>query len=142
MPAPSPGNSVCVFVHGFEPYFFCECPSHWVPEHYEELLQALRVRGVGVIAGRVRLRRAHGRVAATRDVWQGLGVWLQQAQQGQKEVSPERAREAIRARPVASKQQSRGAAARRGGRRRQADRPPCSSLATRRRAPACRRTRA
>ncbi|KAI8471465.1 MAG: DNA polymerase delta subunit one [Monoraphidium minutum] len=36
------GNSVCVFVHGFEPYFFCECPPHWVPEHYEELLAALR----------------------------------------------------------------------------------------------------
>lgn len=38
------GNSVCVFVHGFEPYFYCECPQGWVPEDYEELLGALRVR--------------------------------------------------------------------------------------------------
>jgi hypothetical protein len=42
-----PGNSVCVFVHGFEPYFFVECPQHWVPEHYEELREALRVGGAG-----------------------------------------------------------------------------------------------
>ena len=40
---PLAGNSVCVFVHGFEPYFYVECPPNWVPEHYEELLKALRV---------------------------------------------------------------------------------------------------
>eukprot|EP00878_Enallax_costatus_P032569 GHUV01035804.1.p1 GENE.GHUV01035804.1~~GHUV01035804.1.p1 ORF type:complete len:108 (-),score=14.96 GHUV01035804.1:561-884(-) len=37
------GNSVCVFVHGFEPYFYCDCPPNWSPEDCQELVYALRV---------------------------------------------------------------------------------------------------
>eukprot|EP00882_Tetradesmus_deserticola_P012278 GHRQ01013012.1.p1 GENE.GHRQ01013012.1~~GHRQ01013012.1.p1 ORF type:complete len:524 (+),score=217.75 GHRQ01013012.1:79-1650(+) len=36
------GNSVCMFVHGFEPYFYCDCPSGWGPEDCQELCTALR----------------------------------------------------------------------------------------------------
>lgn len=36
---------MCVFVHGFEPYFYCDCPPNWSPEDNQELLYALRVRG-------------------------------------------------------------------------------------------------
>eukprot|EP00775_Hariotina_reticulata_P002392 gene2392-2696_t len=36
------GNSVCVFVHGFEPYFYCDCPHDWSPEDCNELLLALK----------------------------------------------------------------------------------------------------
>eukprot|EP00877_Chromochloris_zofingiensis_P014352 jgi/Chrzof1/9170/Cz03g38170.t1 len=36
------GNSVCVLVHGFEPYFYCECPQHWTPEDCDELAAVLR----------------------------------------------------------------------------------------------------
>lgn len=37
------GNSVCVFVHGFQPYFFCEKPRHWGNEALEELQKELNV---------------------------------------------------------------------------------------------------
>ncbi|WIA42723.1 hypothetical protein OEZ86_008668 [Tetradesmus obliquus] len=39
------GNSVCVFVHGFEPYFYCDCPHGWGPEDCQELCNALRDHG-------------------------------------------------------------------------------------------------
>lgn len=42
-PPPLSGNSVCVFVHGFQPYFYCDCPQGWVPEDYQELLNQLNV---------------------------------------------------------------------------------------------------
>jgi hypothetical protein len=40
------GNSVCLFVHGFEPYFYCSCPEDWGPEHFQELKNTLAVRVV------------------------------------------------------------------------------------------------
>lgn len=40
---PQSGNSVCVFVHGFEPYFYCDCPPMWTPEDCQELCNSLRV---------------------------------------------------------------------------------------------------
>ncbi|GAX78824.1 hypothetical protein CEUSTIGMA_g6261.t1 [Chlamydomonas eustigma] len=35
------GNSVCAFVHGFEPYFYAEKPRNWGTEALEELQQDL-----------------------------------------------------------------------------------------------------
>ena len=38
------GNSVCVFVHGFEPYFYVEAPlPQWTPDDSEELCKLLNV---------------------------------------------------------------------------------------------------
>jgi hypothetical protein len=38
------GNSVCVFVHGFEPYFYVEAPlQQWTPDDSEELCKLLNV---------------------------------------------------------------------------------------------------
>lgn len=37
------GNSVCAFVHGFEPYFLVEKPSFWNIDHTEALKQQLNV---------------------------------------------------------------------------------------------------
>lgn len=43
------GNSVCVFVHGFEPYFYVEAPTQqWTPDDSEELAKRLNVsQGAG-----------------------------------------------------------------------------------------------
>jgi hypothetical protein len=37
------GNSVCVFVHGFEPYFYADCPPDFTPECCAELCRVLQV---------------------------------------------------------------------------------------------------
>jgi len=41
------GNSVCVFVHGFEPYFYADCPPEFTPECCAELCRVLQVRLFG-----------------------------------------------------------------------------------------------
>eukprot|EP00798_Chlamydomonas_sp_ICE-L_P022628 gene22628-29771_t len=38
------GNSVCVFVHGFEPYFYIEKPGHWSTEDCDSLVKELNQR--------------------------------------------------------------------------------------------------
>ena len=38
------GNSVCLFVHGFEPYFYADCPADFTPEECSELCRVLQVR--------------------------------------------------------------------------------------------------
>jgi hypothetical protein len=38
---------VCVFVHGFEPYFYADCPADFSPEYCGELCRVLQVRGLG-----------------------------------------------------------------------------------------------
>ena len=38
------GNSVCLFVHGFEPYFFVESPPGWGPDECDALCNDLNVR--------------------------------------------------------------------------------------------------
>lgn len=38
------GNSVCVFVYGFDPYFWVQCPEGWGNEEGQELQQRLNVR--------------------------------------------------------------------------------------------------
>ena len=37
------GNSVVVFVHGFQPYFYIEKPRHWSGEECEGLVGELNV---------------------------------------------------------------------------------------------------
>ena len=37
------GNSLCVFVHGFEPYFFVEAPTGFGPDDCVSLSNALNV---------------------------------------------------------------------------------------------------
>jgi hypothetical protein len=37
------GNSVCAFVHGFEPYFYIERKPHWGPEVQEAIGTQLNV---------------------------------------------------------------------------------------------------
>lgn len=39
-----PGNSVCAFIHGFEPYFYAEKPRSWGHEALEDLHRELNVR--------------------------------------------------------------------------------------------------
>lgn len=39
------GNSVCVFVHGFEPYFYADCPPEFTPECCAELCRVLQDHG-------------------------------------------------------------------------------------------------
>lgn len=39
----SAGNSVCVFVHGFEPYFYIEAPHNFGPDDCEQLRSLLNV---------------------------------------------------------------------------------------------------
>jgi hypothetical protein len=47
-PTPTPfghaGSSVCVFVHGFEPYFFAEAPQGFSPDDCAPLAEELNVR--------------------------------------------------------------------------------------------------
>ena len=38
------GNSVCLFVHGFEPYFYIEAPPGWGPDECDILCNELNVR--------------------------------------------------------------------------------------------------
>lgn len=38
------GNSVAVFVYGFEPYFYLECPSAWGPDEIQMFERTLRSR--------------------------------------------------------------------------------------------------
>jgi hypothetical protein len=37
------GNSVCVFVHGFEPYFYIEAPSPCGPDEIDSICDVLNV---------------------------------------------------------------------------------------------------
>ena len=37
------GNSLCVFVHGFEPYFYVEAPTGFGPDDCVSLSNALNV---------------------------------------------------------------------------------------------------
>ena len=39
------GNSVCAFIHGFEPYFYVEAPMGFGPDDVESLCRELNVRG-------------------------------------------------------------------------------------------------
>ncbi len=39
-----PGNSVCAFIHGFEPYFYIEAPMGFGPDDVESLCRELNVR--------------------------------------------------------------------------------------------------
>lgn len=39
------GNSVCAFVHGFEPYFYIEAPTHCGPDECDCIRNVLNVRG-------------------------------------------------------------------------------------------------
>lgn len=38
------GNSLAVFVHGFEPYFYVECPVAWGPDELALFESTLRQR--------------------------------------------------------------------------------------------------
>ncbi len=38
------GNSVCAFVHGFEPYFYVEAPPAFGPDDCDSLRSQLNVR--------------------------------------------------------------------------------------------------
>ena len=40
------GNSVCAFIHGFEPYFYVEAPPGFGPDDCDSLRQLLDVRPV------------------------------------------------------------------------------------------------
>ena len=40
------GNSVCAFIHGFEPYFYVEAPMGFGPDDVESLCRELNVRGI------------------------------------------------------------------------------------------------
>jgi hypothetical protein len=43
--SPSVGNSVCAFVHGFEPYFYVEAPTAaFSPDDCTSLVETLNVR--------------------------------------------------------------------------------------------------
>ena len=46
-PLSSAGNSVCVFVHGFQAYFYVEKPRSWGTEAIDELMRELNVSGRG-----------------------------------------------------------------------------------------------
>lgn len=38
---------MCVFVHGFEPYFYADCPAEFTPECCAELCRVLQVGLLG-----------------------------------------------------------------------------------------------
>ena len=44
-PVLAAGNSLCVFVHGFEPYFYVEAPTGFGPDDCVSLSNALNVSG-------------------------------------------------------------------------------------------------
>ena len=41
------GNSVCTFVHGFEPYFYVEAPNNFSPDDCDSLAATFNVRRAG-----------------------------------------------------------------------------------------------
>ena len=49
------GNSVCAFVHGFEPYFFVEAPPAFGPDDCDSLRAQLNVSQLASLPARVSL---------------------------------------------------------------------------------------
>lgn len=68
---------MCVFVHGFEPYFYAEKPADWTPDERVELLKLLRV-GVGGAACLVPGYAAERQDAGAEQT--GLCLWFARRQ--------------------------------------------------------------